>query len=92
MLTSIYLADDVNAIFVCGDLNGRIGNLKDTVTALDTVPDRQVLDTVINQHGHSLVEFLQETAMCMVNGRVTPEHNDFTFIANRGKSVVDYIY
>ena len=28
--------------------------------------------------------------MCITNGRVTPEHDDFTFMSARGKSVVDY--
>ena len=29
--------------------------------------------------------------MCILNGRVTPDKNDLTFVSKRGSSVVDYI-
>ena len=29
--------------------------------------------------------------MCVTNGRITPEYDNFTSISSRGKSVVDYI-
>ena len=34
---------------------------------------------------------VKDTQFCVLNGRVTPEYNDFTYINGRGKSVVDYI-
>ncbi len=91
LLSKIYLADDVNAIFVCGDVNGRIGDLTDTVLGLDNVSDGIPVDKVVNGHDSSLIEFLHEAVMSVVNSRVQKGHDDFTFVAKRGKSVVDYI-
>ena len=48
------------------------------------------LDTVIKQHGHSLIEFLQEAKFCIVNGRVSEENDGYTCSTARGVSVVDY--
>ncbi len=71
----------VDVLFVCvcvwgGDLNGRIDTSEDTVVALDNVLKRVALDTVTNQHGMSLIECLHELMMCVVNGRITPNHDD----------------
>ena len=43
----------------------------------------------MNQHGHELIEFLNEANFCVLNGRF-PEDN-YTFISTKGKPVVDYI-
>ena len=55
------------------------------------MPNRKVLDQVVNCHGQCLIEFLQESAMCLLNGRLNVQHDDYTLSATRGKSVVDYI-
>ncbi len=56
---------------------------------------RVALDTVTNQHGMSLLEFLHESIMSVVNDRITPNHDDFTFFSNMWKICVfffvDYI-
>jgi exonuclease III len=48
---------DVTDIIICGDLNSRIGNLKDTIDDIDELPRRSVLDNHVNQHGRSLIDF-----------------------------------
>ena len=51
-----------------------------------------LLDTSKNNHGESFIEFLHDTQMCILNGRISKEDNDYyTFLSTRGKSVVDYI-
>ncbi len=86
-----YLLDSPYDIVICGGVNGRIGNLNDEVAPLEDVVQRRIIGPVINQHGRSLIEFLHEAAMCMVNGRVEKGEDGYTFVAGRGKSVVDYI-
>lgn len=88
LLAQTYLYDDVDNIFMCGDVNARTGSLPDLVTDVDDVSPRDNIDTVINAHGRSFVEFLQEAKMCVVNGRVTLQHNGMTSIFGRGVAVV----
>lgn len=45
----------------------------------------------MNQHGHELLEFLNDSKLCVLNGRITPETDSFTSISRKGKSIVDYI-
>ena len=85
-------SDEADSIIICGDLNGRIGGLDDYIPSVDNIPKRKHLDTVINQHGHSLIEFLQESKFCIVNGRVSPENDGYTCSTARGVSVIDYFH
>ncbi len=76
-----------------GDINARMGTLCDTETDIDmSLPDRKPLDTVSNSHGQSFIQLLKDCKMCVLNGRFEPQHNNFTFINSRGKSVVDYFF
>ena len=50
-----------------------------------------MIDNTINQHGHLLIEFLNEAKLCVLNGRFDETENNFTSISTRGKAVVDYI-
>ena len=61
------------------------------VCDIDHIPIRCVIDEVKNQHGSCFIDFLLESKMCLVNGRISPENNDFTNVSKKGKSVVDYI-
>ena len=80
---------DVSDIIICGDLNSRIGNLSDIIDDFDQLPERLVIDKHINQHGRSLIEFLQESRFCVLNGRINPENNAYTCVTSRGSSCVD---
>ena len=90
ILHLIYQYSDVDAFYVCGDLNSRIGKKIDYIENIDNISGRNVIDFVQNSHGAALHDFLVDARFCIVNGRVTPEYNNFTFIHPRGRSVVDF--
>ena len=50
-----------------------------------------LLTKLKNNYGDILIDFLKETKMCVLNGRINPEKDNFTCVSNRGKSVVDYM-
>ena len=89
--TQIYIEyEDADVVLVCGDLNARIGNLCDCIVNVDhELPQRKVLDVTKNSQGEEFVDFLQEMAMCVLNGR--SENDNYTCISTKGSSVVDYI-
>ena len=92
LLSEIYMyCDRVDSIILCGDFNSRIGSSHDYVLEVDDIPPRKSLDTVTNQHGRSLLEFLQEAKFCTLNGRGNPDSDGFTCCTSRGMSVVDYV-
>ena len=75
-----------------GDFNGRIGDLSDIIDGKDNdVPPRKVLDNVKKGHAEALMEFVRDGKLVILNGRVNPENDNFTFISSRDKSVVDYM-
>ena len=78
-------------MLLCGDFNAHISNQPDIITEVDTeVAPRVSIDNVQNSHGRSLLEFLKDNKCCIINGRVSPENDNYTFISQRGKSVVAY--
>ena len=83
--------NECDAIYLCGDLNSRLGNKQDYIKGIDDIKDRQILDNTYNKHGEAFYEFLLDSKMCVLNGRVNSECNDFTYVSSRGKSVVDYV-
>ena len=44
-----------------------------------------------NSHGDCFISFLKENRTIILNGRVTPQYNNYTFVSPRGVSVPDYI-
>ena len=44
----------------------------------------------MNNHGESLVEFCNDTKSSIVNGRISPLTDNFTWISTKGIAVVDY--
>ena len=91
LLSQIYAHANISKVFICGDLNSRVGNLSDSVDGVDLLGPREVLDSAKNGHGDSFVDFLHETKMCVINGRVTPQFDDYTSISSKGRAVVDYV-
>ena len=63
----------------------------DFITQLDNVKPRVPIDNRINGYCDSLLGFLKDSKMCICNGCITPEYDDFTCSNTRGQSVVDYI-
>ena len=90
MIFQIYLNNNVDFIAICGDLNGRVGTLSDIVEKIDDVTVRKSIDKVKSGHGENLIEFVKDTKSVILNGRINPEQENFTFISSRGRSVVDY--
>ena len=77
-----------------GDFNSRVGNLDDTVDGSVDLEKRHIIDNVVNSHGREFITYLNDSGECLVNGRITPKHNNWTNVstANRGgTSVVDYL-
>ena len=75
--------------YICGDFNGRCGNLEDYIAGIDHIPERDVIDYTINKEGERLCDFLVDSNCCIMNGRNCKENN-FTFVSTQGASVVDY--
>lgn len=90
LLNIIYNYSESDAIYICGDFNSRIGNKKDYIDVIDNLSQRNVLDSTVNNHGICLHDFLLDSCYCIVNGRISPEADNFTFLHSRGRSVVDY--
>ena len=91
-MSQLYINNDADAIFICGDLNARCGNGIDTLLDDSDIPERHVMDTcTVNLYGEKLIDFVRDMTLCIVNGRVSPEKDNYTSISNRGRSVVDYI-
>ncbi len=91
LLLEVYKHVEIDAIYFAGDINAKIGELRD-FSDIDNVPGRTVLDPTTNNHGKALHEFLLDAKCCLVNSRITPENDNFTFISTRGRSVVDYFF
>ena len=74
-----------------GDFNSPIGKSEDVIEHVDELPPSIVIDDKTNLYGSHFLDFVKDTQICVLNGRVTPEFDDFTNMSGRGKSVVDYI-
>jgi hypothetical protein len=87
----LHLHDNCDNVFICCDLNARIGNRDAYIPDIDDVPPRTVLDKATNEHGDALCEFLIDCKMCIVNGCITLALDNWTYVSTKGKSVVDYM-
>ena len=70
-------------------MNSRVGDLKDIISEIDSIPSRSTLDSVKNHHGYDFIEFLTESRFCMLNGLF--RNDNFTSVSTKGRSVVNYI-
>lgn len=91
LLSQMYLYSTGCPIFICGDFNGRVGNLQDFNDSLDYLPKRIPIDETRNAFGDYLLDFLKDSNCCMLNGRGDYSKDNFTFVSPIGKSVVDYM-
>ena len=91
ILAIIYRYNYVTTFFICGDFNSRLGGKVNYIESIDECSPRQILDKNVNKHGESFLEFLKNAISIVVNGRITPEHNHYTSVTVKGKSVVDHI-
>ena len=82
--------NEIDCFILCGDFNARIGALHDYIPNIDNISIRKSIDSHVNNHGKSFIDFLLETNFCILNGRVNPENDCYTCTTSRGSSVVDY--
>jgi exonuclease III len=87
----IYKYEEVDLIIVTGDVNARIGKKADYIQNVDSIRERKCIDHTTNQHGNALIEFLQETRLCVLNGRFDESNDGCTSVSSKGTAVVDYI-
>ena len=84
---------DCDMLIGSGDLNARTKDLIDYLPDVDgNLPPRYNPDPVKNAHGNNFVTFLKDNRAIILNGRITPEYNNFTFVSTRGSSVPDYMF
>ena len=98
---------DLGDIFLCGDLNSRIGSKADFVENLNLnryldvsdvnsrsdIPLRQSCDTVVNSFGHKLLSLCKQHNLLVVNGRLDNGcFSCYKVVRNTaGSSLVDYL-
>ena len=86
----IYLNHNADKVIICCDFNARVGSKLDTLND-ENICERKVIDHISNKQGDRLLTFVQDIKGCLVNGRITPESDDFTSCAShKGLAVVDY--
>lgn len=86
--SQMYLFSNLDAIYVVGDFNSRIGDKMDYVKEVDNIPMRIAIDDYVNRHGKAFLEFLVDAKRCVLNSRVSPLSDNFTSISTKGKAVV----
>ena len=91
LLSIVYTVSDCDAVYCVGDVNSRVGNKVDFVEHVDDLSKRHITDHVTNSHGETFIDFLLESKLCILNGRVCPENDDYTCVKTIGSSVVDYV-
>ena len=77
-----------------GDINARTRDMVDYIPEVDgqIIPKRLNPDKNKNAHADSFITFLKDNRSIILNGRITPEYNNYTFISTRGCSVPDYFF
>lgn len=84
LLLMCYEHNDTDLIYMSGDFNARIGAVQE---GLKDCP-RTSVDLTVNSHGKSLLEFLNDSQCCILNGRKLPA--SYTCHRVLGSSTVDY--
>ncbi len=46
---------------------------------------------IVHGHGEDFVNFALDCKLYILNGCLNPQNDNFTYISNQGRSVVDYI-
>ena len=77
-----------------GDLNARTKNMIEYLPDIDgnLIPVRENPDQIKNKHADSFITFLKDNRSIILNGRITPQFNNYTFVSTRGCSVPDYLF
>ncbi len=89
LITQLYMYQDHDFVCICGDFNARIGNMNDIVNDIDDVCKRKTLDNIKGGHGETFIEFVKDCKVAILNGRISPEKDNYTCISFNHKTVVD---
>ena len=65
--------------------------MSDIISDIDGIPRRTAVDKNVNQHGHTLIDFLIDSKVCVLNGRFDNNTDNSTSMSIRGRSVVDFV-
>lgn len=57
LLANIYSYQNLGTTFICGDFNGRCGDLEDFITGVNLIGHRDVVDRKTNFYGEVLIDF-----------------------------------
>lgn len=68
-------------MFVCGDFSSRICAFDDYLKELDKMPLRASLNDSAKKHGESMIEFLKESQLYVVNRRICPLNDNYTSVS-----------
>lgn len=74
---SVFFGHCCYVLYICGDLNSRISDLKDCIIDIDGVTPRVTLD---KGHGKTFIELLMDFKCCILYGRLSPQNYNFTSI------------
>ena len=92
MLSQIYVHHNpLIPLVICGDFNARLGEKQDYSDSADTVLKWIIMDTTLNRYGHHILDFLNDSCCCILNGRGDPKLDNYTSVSPRGRAVVDYM-
>ncbi|CAC5358656.1 unnamed protein product [Mytilus coruscus] len=108
VVTDAYRLDlkEKGTVFVCGDLNSRIGETNDFLYNDDLdkyiesveqvqnpiISNRSSMDKFVNSFGRKLLQMCYDTGLTAANGRLgNDKHGNFTFRTANGRSVNDYL-
>ena len=85
ILSQVYLNQNADAMYMCGDFNARVGDLSDVIDGVDDVPKRLNVDQVKRGHGEALIDFVKDGKLAILNGRFHATNDNFTFASSRRK-------
>ena len=85
---------DCDLLVGSGDVNSRTKEIMEYIPEIDgnLIKPRYNPDLIKNSHADSFISFLKDNRSIILNGRVTPEYNNYTFVSPRGCSVPDYLF
>ena len=90
-ITNVLYENMFDLIVLYGDFNSRVHKEQDNIDGVNTVPQRVVIDDVVNNHDSSLCDFITACKLDIANGRLCPLNDNFTRISTKGKSFIAFV-
>ncbi len=70
-ITKLCLHSEVDIVYLCGNLNGRIGNVKNDISDIDNLPSRIHIDDTFHHHGEAIINSVTDCKLCVLNGKIS---------------------